>query len=457
MKFGLIFTGFIFFLNFNVGIVDFLPDFIGCLLILAGLSKLRDIDGRFDYAFRLTSYMTGFFAVKAVVSLVQQNYTLPFTFISSVVETIYLIFLFTNIFGAIEYTAQRHGGTFLEGYVPVRIKDKKTGKVTTVQKHVSFSNNASIMAFIFSIAKGVLVFIPESIELMTHTDELDLSYNASRFSAAIAKPPVMLFCYLVITIAAICFVIIVGSYFRKIRADKAYISSLCEMYDRDVRPNVKMFITRSLVVINALIVIALLTLPDFKIEYFNVLPNVISYVLLIFAFVMISKYADTSRIPCIVSLAMASCVSVFNTWYLFTNESTLRFKGTVEVLSAGEAVADGSACIVTLIGNAIELALFVIAMVYLAMTFKKVKALRHESAIKCSIAPIVVASFLYAVSYCADNFLVLYKPYVAINTTGLITDANDFIHLVAKAISIISIIVMIHGFYKLKEWVSLYI
>ena len=50
MGFGLIFTGTLFFLNFNVGIVDFLPDIIGCLFIIAGLDKLRDLDGRFEYA-----------------------------------------------------------------------------------------------------------------------------------------------------------------------------------------------------------------------------------------------------------------------------------------------------------------------------------------------------------------------------------------------------------------------
>ena len=298
MGFGLIFTGTLFFLNFNVGIVDFLPDIIGCLFIIAGLDKLRDLDGRFEYAERLTKYMTAYFALKLILSVIQRNYTLPLTFMTSVIETIYLIVFFNSVYGAIEYTAERHGAGFMTKNVTMRKTDVKSGKTEVVTKNIDIANRAAVMSFIFAIAKGVLTFIPEAIDLFGQMVELVLSYNAVRFSAALAKPPVMLLCYTAITVSAICYIAIVGGYYGRIRRDGEYIGSLKKRYEEEILPDTKLFTERAIGRGFALISAGLIFLIDFHIESVDILPDFVGYLLIFMGFLVFRKQSlQKSRVP----------------------------------------------------------------------------------------------------------------------------------------------------------------
>ena len=45
IRFGLVFFGMLFFCNPCFAVIDILPDFIGCLLIFAGLSRVSLIQG----------------------------------------------------------------------------------------------------------------------------------------------------------------------------------------------------------------------------------------------------------------------------------------------------------------------------------------------------------------------------------------------------------------------------
>ncbi len=457
MYFKLIFTGLIFFLNFNIGIVDILPDFIGCLFIVAGMSKLRDIDGRFEYCHMLMKYMTAYSVLKAVISVIQRNYTLSLTFMACVIETLFLIVFFTNFFGAIEYTAQRHGGSFMSGVVMTRTKDKHTGKTQVVPKMVNFANRASIMSWVFSIAKGVLTFIPESIELLGHTDELDLSYNANRFSVALAKPPVMLLCYTAIAVCAICFIIICGSYLLKVSKDSQYISALCNLYNEQVAPNRKLFISRAIGLGFVLIFVGLVFMLDFKVEYLNMIPDALGYILLAVAFGVISKQSEYKGKLAYVCAIISITVSVFNTYYMYINESTIKYKGTAGVTYVGESVADGSACMVTLVGNLIESFAFVILICCIVKAFRKLPFSKATGDIGIHTIILKASAILFALCSTADNFLTLAKAYFAINSTNIISDVHDFSHLAVRVSMYLFLILTARGFMKLKEWVSLYV
>ena len=49
MGFKLILAGLVFFFNPCINLVDIFPDFIGCILISAGLYKLADMEKSFTY------------------------------------------------------------------------------------------------------------------------------------------------------------------------------------------------------------------------------------------------------------------------------------------------------------------------------------------------------------------------------------------------------------------------
>ena len=57
MEFTLITVGLLFFMNPLVAIVDIFPDFIGCILILLGINRLRAVSPELDDAVSVIKYM----------------------------------------------------------------------------------------------------------------------------------------------------------------------------------------------------------------------------------------------------------------------------------------------------------------------------------------------------------------------------------------------------------------
>ena len=109
MGFRLIFAGLIFFFNPCINIFDILPDFIGCILISAGLLRLADVEDRFYSARRIVNRMIPIYILKLFLSVCLtvswKSGLLPFTFIYSVGEIILNVLLFANLYGGIEYMA----------------------------------------------------------------------------------------------------------------------------------------------------------------------------------------------------------------------------------------------------------------------------------------------------------------------------------------------------------------
>ena len=458
MGFGLIFAGTLFFLNFNVGIVDFLPDVIGCLFIIAGLDKLRDLDGRFEYSHRLTGYMTAYFALKLVISVIQRNYTLPLTFMASVIETVYLIVFFNSLYGAVEYTAERHGGKFMTKTVTERRKNPKTGETESVPKVIDLANRAAVMSFIFAIAKGVLTFLPETVELIGQKDELDLSYNAVRFSAALAKPPVMLACYTAVIVAAICYIVIVGGYFRRIRKDSIYIGSLKKVYSEEILTDTKLFTERAISRGFVFIFAGLVFLCNFHIDSVDVLPNAVGYILMFFGFLTFRRQSSKkSRAPYFI-IPVLTAVSVCTAVIYAVLDTSIKYKGTVGVNSASAEIVSGRGVLAIGASALAENILFTVMFFILFGCIVGLPFSKGLPGMSGTLALLKTTVCVYSVLAVADTVAVFYKVYAALNFGGgKITDAHDFTHLAIRAAMYISIIVMWRGLAKLREKISLYV
>ena len=93
---GLIFAGLVFFALPNFNLLDLLPDFIGAILIMWGLSKMYMYDGNFEDAKRSAKFLLWISVLRLVLcfwatSGGRRDYLLPFTFIICVLEAIYMI------------------------------------------------------------------------------------------------------------------------------------------------------------------------------------------------------------------------------------------------------------------------------------------------------------------------------------------------------------------------------
>ena len=111
---GLIFAGLLFFALPNFNLLDIMPDFIGAILIMSGLSKMYMYDGNFEDARKSAKFLLWVSVLRLVfcfwsASGGRRDYLLPFTFIICVLEAIYMIALFKGLYLGLEYTLMRAG------------------------------------------------------------------------------------------------------------------------------------------------------------------------------------------------------------------------------------------------------------------------------------------------------------------------------------------------------------
>ncbi len=273
MGFGLIFAGLVFFSNPCVNLFDILPDFIGCILISAGLYKLADVEERFFSARQVANRMIVIYIVKTILWVVVagswKSGALPFTFIFSVIEIIMMLGLCATLYGAIEYTANLHGG------------DKHLANVGTVTKYT----------LIFMVVKNVLAFLPEAFEL-TRPSEYDFSYETEPVqSLAEYKPYAILFFSLIILVMGIYYVVTNARFFINLAKDKQFNSTLRSIYDVNVTNNVKILAKRRYKKFFILGYIASLLSVDMIVDSVNLTSDIFSYLVLVAAVICLAQKA----------------------------------------------------------------------------------------------------------------------------------------------------------------------
>ena len=346
MGYGYLFVGLMFFINPNVNIIDILPDVFGCIFILIGLKKLSDVDGRFYNARTCAYYMLAVYSIKLLLSFYIPTYsptnTLPFTFIFSVLDAILLITFFTNLYGGIEYTAERHGA----------------------EKELNYSNTASVTAFLFIVVKDVLAFLPESMDLFNKKKDLDLSYNAGTKMDIDYKPFVLILCVIASIMMGIVFAVVTGKYLFSLRKNKVYNDNLQQIYQTDILNNQTLLLRRRLKLTFILLLAGIAFMFDFTIDGINILPDFVGYLFLLFAYWTIVKQYS-KKMPAKWLAVLLMVVSIFS--YLFKTvmnfgvnrilETDSFFAFRVPMLEAGTAIIP--AILITVIENVLFVILFV--------------------------------------------------------------------------------------------------
>ena len=95
LSLGLIFAGTVFFALPNFNMFDIMPDFIGAILIMSGLSKLQWIDGNFEDARKGAKYLLWVSVLRLVLCIFanggRADYLVPFAFIVCVLEIMFMM------------------------------------------------------------------------------------------------------------------------------------------------------------------------------------------------------------------------------------------------------------------------------------------------------------------------------------------------------------------------------
>ncbi len=310
---ALIFSGLLFFFNPTFQMLDVLPDFIGAVLIMFGLSKMYMYNADFDEARKSAKFLLWFSVIKFALCLWtnsgNKDYIMPFTFFMCVLEIIYSIALFKSLYKGIEYTLMR----------------------SNLEKHVKHVNEAFTMSFIFVIGAKLLEFAPHITDIFAQDEEFDLSAGASfKMSMAQMKVYVYFVSLVLGLLLGLVYVFVISKTWIKLIGDRQYCSYLNDKYLEYAELDRTAFIEEKIRKIYFLFSLSFVFFIDFYIEGINIFPSPVGHLLLICTLLYLSKHSNAKKglvlsvgIPAVV-MSCINYVYMNRVWlgtYYNTNQS----------------------------------------------------------------------------------------------------------------------------------------
>ena len=287
LRLGWIALAFLFFWNPNVSVFDFLPDFIGYLLLSIGLSKIADLNESIEDALSLFRKMIlvdlgKWLAILWIFGLgtpaEQSSSLLLFTFVFAVAEGIVLIPAYTKLFYGITQLGYFFPNTSIFSGEGVTQKKSRTDRAATFAK-------------VFVILKGTFSVLPELAEL-TKGDYSEIG-SANSLYPYIGIMRLMAF--LPILILGIVWCVSMISYFRRLSGDTPLTDGLRKKYVEAVLPKGGLFVQRSFNLSFMLLMVGAVLSADLRLENRNMLPDFLCSIAIFFVFFFLAKHVETKK------------------------------------------------------------------------------------------------------------------------------------------------------------------
>ena len=293
MKIGYMIVGCIFLFNPFINIIDILPDFIGYLFILRALAELSDLERNIRNArMRFKSAMWVSVVKCALVfgsMIYDSTWYLILTFSFGILESMYLIPAFIDLFYGISYLEGRytnhksrfesmpkHSGVFdktefesgtayfevfaqnLRDEAPafaeetvafgdhsVRIALDEAGFSSRVKQKVAYfyeSAEARTMSVIFLIVRAAASILPE-LTAIAETGSGYVESNPIEDFSALRWMLILILAVFALIVGILWLVRMVG-YFNVFRKDEKFIATLRDKYDREIMPDKGLWVKR---------------------------------------------------------------------------------------------------------------------------------------------------------------------------------------------------------------------
>ncbi|MBE6710798.1 MAG: hypothetical protein E7579_06730 [Ruminococcaceae bacterium] len=312
MGFGLVIAGFVLLFNPVLNVIDLVPDALGFLLIVIGLTRMSFFIGKVEQARDLFSKLAMLEAAKCVMIL-----TIPYasgsdivlqTFVFGLGEALLFVpavnYLFEGLsFAGLWYNAsamyekktfKRPMNALFNRMSPLisRITKKK------IRKHpervnvewITYVREQLIFFYIFRICATL---IPELTELQMYENIGDVT--AFSRSLAYYKPFLYVVLSAIVLILGIRHIRTVSSFFKAVRNDKPFLHAMEEKYRNDILPRDTFFIARGMKQSMACFSASVFCCIVVTIDDMNVLVGAISAGFLIGAAVILKRYIPAAK------------------------------------------------------------------------------------------------------------------------------------------------------------------
>ena len=309
-------------------IFDFLPDFIGYIILLCGISQLRDLNDYFSSAydrFYKIAWITGakflsFFLVLGLVTPRERPYTmLLVAFIFAVFECVYVTTAWKELFEGFSYLTARYGSTSFESVerkprlilIPSRKKGHRFGQ-RIPQKPLNRIERIKKLTVIFIVFKSVMNVLPEFSALSADA-ELESSFRLYDYIGTMRMLSIV-----IVTVAGILWLRRMFSFTSAVTSDRGFIEHFREKYRTDVLVKEHLFVHRHLQTALFLISVAVLLRFDLSFDQMNILPDTLMMVMLLISCAVLGKHIGNKQ-----SFVYAACI--YGAFSFFVNLYDYRF------------------------------------------------------------------------------------------------------------------------------------
>lgn len=352
--FAAIAVAFIFFFNPNINIIDFLPDIIGYVILCAALSRLADLNESVADAKKYFRYMIiadgakllSIFWVFGLLddSKEQNTGVLLLTFIFSVAEVLILVPAYSKLFDGLMGLGYRHENN------SVMAKRKPSASKNRTEKIKSYT-------LFFVIFKSALSVLPEFTVLSTQSYDESAAGNTIYLYEFV--PLLRSLAFALVLIFGLIWLVKAIRYFSVVASDGVFLDSLEAEYRRSILPKPGIFIQRSVKNCFILFGAAAILCVDFRVDYFNLIPDLIPALLFICGIALLGKKSDRrslmfggfSLYAVISAIALAIEYMFYSKYYYgatLRDEAAHRLYNVMLVSSVADAIAflAAAACVI---------------------------------------------------------------------------------------------------------------
>lgn len=297
MGIGLIAIGMFFAVNPVVTIIDIIPDFIGCILVAAGLDRLADMEDHFSSAkrsFIILAVISGIkTAVCALLPFIDGTFIILLAFVFAVGEAVCFIPGIINIFGGFHYYGMRLESNACYGIYALRHVSYEDGNVKKEWKRVFTSDGVLTLSIVSFVVRQLASFVPmvpvifEAKSSMIIGSEYDVAWSDF-------IPHLYVLCGIIALAVCIPWAVNFCKYIKGIAGDEMLMGALNKKYEESIAHDEGYFAEKQVSVVKLLTVLGAVFCFSIYMDYVNWLPGGVAGIFFASAAIMLRRTSGWS-------------------------------------------------------------------------------------------------------------------------------------------------------------------
>ena len=285
-----------------IGIIDSLPDALGYLFLCLGLYRMADLDERLGEALKcarnlalvgIARWVAMFLALGFVSPTEQPVFMLLALFTLAVLDCILLIPMWKHIRGGLQYLGSRHDATVM--FDRKRLGGRQ-GIYNQVERYTAISS-------VFFVLHEALAVLPELTVLSHEKGGAELGQGTQYYDFVGFFRGLGVLCSLVL---GMIWLILTLRFIHKLKGDKPFFASLAHKYRSDILSRHDMWAMRAVRASMICLITAAVFSLDFYLDGVNILPDLLTALLLFLSGWFIRPYAGKNPLLLAVTAVYAA-------------------------------------------------------------------------------------------------------------------------------------------------------